>query len=185
MDKRGKRRGPYVLFYGVGPDGGNYQLRCQGAPLPSWVEWLDVDSGQVVAVQFLEGLCLGDILYLLRREDMGKYLKKVAAENGEAKKRALAKDKETADTWPAWFEWMTTDAWEDGTARETSTLLVFVEDGLWKCCFNDREGSRRLWVSGSTLGGMLGALDASLRTGEGDWREMRPFEGPRAKGKGK
>jgi len=185
MRKRRRRGGPYVLFSGVAPDGVSYQLRCQNATHPAWLEWVDTDSGQPVAVRFLEGLCLGDVLTLLRREEMGRYLKRVAAENGEAKKRALAKDKETADSWPAWFEWMTTDVWEDGTARETSTLLVFVEDGLWKCCFSDREASRRLWVSGTTLGGMLGALDASLRTGEGDWREMRPSEPRGGKGKGK
>lgn len=183
--QKGRRRGPYVLFAGVGPDNVTYQLRCERSPAPSWVEWLDTDTGQVVAVRVLEGLCYGDVLEILRREEMGRYLKKVAAENGEAKKRSLAKDKETAEAWPALFEWMTTEAWEDGTVRETSTLLVFVEDGLWKCCFSDRDGSRRLWVSGGTLATMLGALDASLRTGEGDWRAIRPFEGGRGKGKGK
>lgn len=185
MRRRPKRPGPYVLFSGVGPDATNYQLRCEGGSHPSWVEWRDADSGQVVAIQFLQGLCFGDVLEILRREEMGRYLKRVAHENGEAKKRQVAKDKETADAWPALFEWMTTDTWEDGVERETSTLLVFVEDGLWKGCFSDRDGSRRLWVSGATLGSMLGALDASLRSGEGDWRALRPFEGKGGKGKAK
>lgn len=184
MRKRSRRGGPYVLFTGVAPDGVSYQLRCQNATHPAWLEWFDTDLGQPVAVQFLDGLCLGDVLNLLRREEMGKYLARVAKENGEQKKRVVAKDKEMTEAYPAVFEWMATEVWEDGAERETSTLLIFVEEGSWKCCFTDRENARRLWVSGTTFAGLLKALDAILREGGGDWREQKPFERPGARKKG-
>lgn len=77
--------------------------------------------------------------------------------------------------YPWLFEYMNTTAWDDGTARETATLMLLVEDGWLKACLNDRAGGRSLWVTGSALVEVLGSLEGHLAAGTGDWRVKRPF----------
>src|SRR5678816_2203499 len=43
---------------------------------------------------------------------------------------------------PTVLQWLSDDRWDDGSARQPSTLLVFAEDGCLKACLNDRDGSR-------------------------------------------
>jgi len=74
---------------------------------------------------------------------------------------------------PSLLEYLTSVLFEDGSERETSTLLVFTEDGRWKVALNDRQEGRSLWVSGSSFFGALLALEEQLCTGEGDWRVNR------------
>lgn len=61
----------------------------------------------------------------------------------------------------------------DGKTRLTSTLLVFVEDGLVKLCLNDRQHSRTAWVSAETLTKALAGLDQQLRDDTCEWRRPR------------
>jgi hypothetical protein len=74
------------------------------------------------------------------------------------------------DDLPAVMEYLFLDHWEDGASRETSTLLVFVEDGRVKACLNDRQEERSLWVSSTSFLGALAALEDALRSGGADWR---------------
>lgn len=83
-----------------------------------------------------------------------------------------AGDPEFARRYPALHEWMTVSILE-GSARETSTLLVFCEDGRFKGCLHDREGSQVLFRSGVTFLGLLEALEACLTDGSADWREKK------------
>jgi len=74
---------------------------------------------------------------------------------------------------PAIWEYLVSERWEDGTARRTSTMTIFVEEGRVKLCLNDRQGQRSLWVSGATLLDALDALEGHLEQGTGDWRRNR------------
>lgn len=67
-------------------------------------------------------------------------------------------------------EWMTDGRWEDGTARETSTLSLFFEDGVLKVAFHDRSQSRSLYLAGDCLETVLEALEVRLADGTGEWR---------------
>lgn len=67
---------------------------------------------------------------------------------------------------------------EDGTKRETSTLLLFVEDGQLKACLNDREEGATAWVSNNSLVGILEDLEAGLQDNTLGWRQSK---GPRRK----
>lgn len=75
---------------------------------------------------------------------------------------------------PAILEYLTSAEWEDGQCRETSTLLIFQEDGFWKVCLNDRSLLRSLWASGSSLPGAIRALEMALQTGSCEWRRSQP-----------
>lgn len=66
----------------------------------------------------------------------------------------------------------------DGTARQTSTLLVFTEDGCWKGCLTDRELQRVGWAAGRSLGDLLRTLDRLLTEDRLEWRRKAP-QGPR------
>lgn len=57
-----------------------------------------------------------------------------------------------------------------GHMRTTATANVFAEDGKWKCCLNDRDGSRYAFVSADTLERLLEALEGGLKRGTLDWR---------------
>lgn len=76
--------------------------------------------------------------------------------------------------YPALWEYLTLEAWEDGRPRETSTLLLMVEEGLWKACLNDRAQDRSLWVSGHSIDACVASLDDRLTSDSGEWRRRNP-----------
>lgn len=105
---------------------------------------------------------------------MGTFVQKVEAPaNGQGRPGAAGADT-LASQFPALVEYLTLATWPDGTARETATLLLLSEDGLWKACLNDRGNERSGWLSGSTLGGLLGSLEAHLAEDRMEWRRHRP-----------
>jgi len=59
---------------------------------------------------------------------------------------------------------------EDGEPRQSSTITVYLEDGRWKMCLNNREEKLTLWVSGDTWGKALDALEEALTGERPDWR---------------
>lgn len=81
---------------------------------------------------------------------------------------------EQGDAWarryPALAEYLDADKFPDGSARKTSTLLVFVDDGVLKACVSDRAESRVAFFSASTFEGLLDAVEVGLSTDNADWR---------------
>jgi len=82
---------------------------------------------------------------------------------------------------PLLWSYLTQTAWEDGTARLTSSLLIFSDDGTLKGMLRDREAGLCLWVAGATFGGLLEALEGSLGDPRADWRQDRQQAGQTAK----
>ncbi len=75
-----------------------------------------------------------------------------------------------AGTYPAICEYMTQGTWPDGTPRETSTLSMFVDAGMWKACFKDRDQGQVLFVSAKTPEQLLQTIETQLATGGAEWR---------------
>jgi hypothetical protein len=71
------------------------------------------------------------------------------------------------------LEHLTETQYSDGSERQTSTLLLFVEDGLWKARLADRAAGEQLWLSGATLGQLMDTLEDALTTGNADWRPLQ------------
>lgn len=84
-----------------------------------------------------------------------------------------------SEAYPALYEYLTLDVWDDGSARQTATLLTFCEGSVWKGCLNDRAQERSLWASAVTYDGLLSELDTRLVNGSAEWRKPGQF------GKGK
>lgn len=71
---------------------------------------------------------------------------------------------------PLLWAHLTDSSWDDGTARQRSTLTVFCDGGLWKVCLNDREGGRSAFQSGETLEAALEATEHGLEADSLPWR---------------
>lgn len=80
-------------------------------------------------------------------------------------------------TFPTLAEYLSVTAWDDGSPRETSTLLVFVEEGVWKGCIHDRAAGRSAWLSGAAPVALLGRLEDALRDETVEWRRRKPDAG--------
>jgi len=90
-----------------------------------------------------------------------------------------AHDAVLSDSYPAVHEFMTSVEGPEGKARQTSTLMVFVEPPLWKICLNERDAGLSLWASGETLDQALQNLEERLTAPVVEWRR-RPAEKPPA-----
>ena len=78
------------------------------------------------------------------------------------------------EDYPTLWEMLTCVRWEDGAARETSTLMVFVEGSMWKVQLRDRALQRALWRSGDSLDDCLIEIEGAVSQQScGDWR---PFQ---------
>jgi hypothetical protein len=90
-----------------------------------------------------------------------------------AKKEPLLNDSDFTAMLPNLCEYLITTQYEDGTTRQTSTLLIFVDEGVLKLCLNDREVGRTCFVTAETFEAALKALDSGLKDDTVDWRTKR------------
>lgn len=75
--------------------------------------------------------------------------------------------------YPTLWSYLTQSAWDDGSPRVTSSLLVFVQDGIMKGLLRDREAGLCLWVAAPGLSQLLGVLETNLGSSAADWRVDR------------
>lgn len=90
-------------------------------------------------------------------------------------------DEDFRKRFPTIMEYLTEVTWEDGTARESSTVTTFIEDGLFKCALNDRDGHRSLYVTGDTFKKAMEALEKAVSGTAADWRAWQA-KGKRGRG---
>jgi len=79
---------------------------------------------------------------------------------------------------PALISHLVDAEYDDGSARLTSSLTVFSDQGVLKAALNDKDTGETLWVSAPGLHTLLATLERHLRDGTGDWR-MRAGQPPR------
>lgn len=72
---------------------------------------------------------------------------------------------------PNVHEWLTEKQWHDGKKRETTTLMVVVEDGRWKCWVHDRDSKRSAWVTADAWEALWEVLERKLRDNDLEWRK--------------
>jgi len=70
------------------------------------------------------------------------------------------------------------DAWDDGQVRQRSTITLFIEDGLFKLCLNDREAESSLFVTADSFDECIKKLEKKLNGSEApDWRPWKKKKG--------
>lgn len=67
-------------------------------------------------------------------------------------------------------EFLTMTAWEDGAVRQTGTLMLLAEGGLWKLWIHDRDGKRSVWISGQSVEAVTQKAEDIVQGGPADWR---------------
>lgn len=86
-----------------------------------------------------------------------------------------------AGTYPAVWEYLAMGAWDDGSPRERSTLLIMFQDGLVKLCLTDKALERACWTASDDLDDALAGLEGALAGGTAEWRKKPPYnpKGPK------
>jgi len=92
------------------------------------------------------------------------------------------RDREFVKSYPALHEFLTLQAWEDGEVRVTGTLFLFVEEGMWKLCLNDRDAGCVAFVAAKTFTEVLSCAEEKYIADSLDWRLSKES---RSKKKGK
>lgn len=100
-------------------------------------------------------------------------LKKSAGLGSKDKARPSLGDPTFQQQYPLLWSHLTQSAWEDGTKRQTSTMLVFCQEGVLKCMLRDVEAGQVLWTAGNGFSSLLHAVEGQLESPDADWREDR------------
>lgn len=74
---------------------------------------------------------------------------------------------------PTVAHFLGSDAWPDGEVRERSSLVIFVEDSVFKACLSEKNLQATLWATSATFAGLLEALEDRLTADAPDWRRAR------------
>lgn len=112
---------------------------------------------------------------------MAKFVQRRAQAASGAVAEQPAQGGEWEKKFPALLEHLTLTEWEPGVPRKTSSLSIFTDEGVWKCCLSDRDTKRVAFFSVKTPEALLPQLERALQADTLDWRAMRPAQG----GKGK
>lgn len=75
-----------------------------------------------------------------------------------------------ATEYPGLWEMLTLLRYPDGSHRATSTLSLFVDEGLVKACLNDRDQGQNTFVSGRSISECMRALETGLQADTLQWR---------------
>lgn len=96
----------------------------------------------------------------------------------------LSATSELARSYPALFAFLTEATWEDGTPRETGTVMLLCGDGLLKAWLHDRNGGgSSAWAAGEALEDVFASADDMIASGSGEWRPDRAKAGARRPGR--
>lgn len=79
-------------------------------------------------------------------------------------------DEAFAKKYPQLVMWLTDDRWEDGTARELSSLSVKYQEGTVLMALNDQDGKRTLYKAAGSVAEGFQAVEKALQTGAAEWR---------------
>ena len=86
-------------------------------------------------------------------------------------------DNEFSTNYPTIFEYLTLNSWGPGQPRSTSTIMLFVDNGVLKLCINDRDNQRSAFFTGTTLSAALVACENALSGETADWRSKSSRNG--------
>lgn len=82
----------------------------------------------------------------------------------------VKRDPRIEKDYPATWDLLTTSKLQDGTVVRTMTVLLFIQDGWWKACLNDRQGEVSSFVSAETAVALLQAIEEGLAQDSLEWR---------------
>jgi len=84
-----------------------------------------------------------------------------------------AVDGEFSSRYPTLWDYLSQAAWEDGKARQTSTLFIFLDDGKWTVMLKDRDRELVAFFKAERLTVCLTLIEDALCSDSVDWRADR------------
>jgi len=105
-----------------------------------------------------------------RRSELIVALRKItAADPGASPPGPGAAD---AAAFPELWQHLTATTYPDGSARQTSSVIVVADAQGWRGCVSDKDNGRTLWRSSETVEGLLVALEDALAADDpASWRQ--------------
>lgn len=80
---------------------------------------------------------------------------------------------------PHIWDYLTAESYsDDGSVRRTSTILIFVDGGSLKLCFNDRDNNRQFFHTAPTMELLLTETEVKLETDTADWKSKSGRQTP-------
>ena len=104
-----------------------------------------------------------------RKENM-KVPSKASANLQAAKAVVVFDDKAFSEMYPSLVGYLSCDRFDDGSPRQTATLLLFFESGGLKVCLNDRHLSRSAFVTAPNFAEVMDTLESGLTNDTLEWR---------------
>jgi len=104
---------------------------------------------------------------------MGKFTFCAKGDGAPRESGPLFVDTAFEDRFPALVEYLRETQQEDGSPRQTATMMLMVDAGRLKVWFNDRDNRRAAWLTGSTFDGLLESLEVGLQEDSLDWRATK------------
>lgn len=123
--------------------------------------------------------------YADREDYIVAFLRKLQRPAQGAVDKPDAHDPELAGKFPALHEHLTRSRDDDGKPRQTCSLTIYGQQGAFRAFLNDRDSGASLGVTGGTLQGLLGALEAELESPEPNWFWRQGGDSHPAKNRGK
>jgi len=87
-------------------------------------------------------------------------------------------DRLFCDSYPVLSEMLTAATYDDNNPRQTSTLLIFTENGILRGCLNDRDNNRSAFFTAETISDLFQVIDNALASNRVDWRIKNGFKTP-------
>lgn len=104
-------------------------------------------------------------------------MKKPTATQKEAVKAGGIADKAFERTYPSLCEYLVTEKWDDGTARQPSAISLTIDGGHVNIALNDKALKQSLYCVAPTLAEGLQLLEQVLKDGTGNWRAWKAGKG--------
>lgn len=108
-----------------------------------------------------------------RRTFMDFFRKPVPAPSPVSGNGQVAMPADLKERAPTLGNWLCSPVWPDGELRQPSSLIVFMEGGMFKAGLNDKDNNMILWASCKSFNDLLEALEARLTDDQVDWRKSR------------
>ncbi len=147
-----------IYMWRVGWGGVPDRCRCFVAPSPNWREW--------------DEFFYDEVLKMLQKGDS----RKVSGQSASSLDGG-----EWAGSFPGLWSHMTQVRWEDGSARQPSSLLIFEQDGMLKAMLRDKSAGLCLWVAARSVPDIFCALEGGIMDADTEWRQDRTETGQSAK----
>lgn len=108
-----------------------------------------------------------------KKRGMSSFRSKQVVRDSSDPHASAINDKDMASATPALFEFLAVVPEDAGPNAQTASLTFFTEDGLFKCCLNDRALGAVCFASAETFDSCIAAMELQLASGNADWRESK------------